>query len=183
MIDRLHQNGLSLAEIGRQSGVPRSTLSAVKIETQAPPSGWDNGIKLLDYWIKQTGENPPRVGDYYEIGCGLAVLMEEIEAELAKPKPFAPDWASYRQGHADGSCQQKPLTPQEVWALMPWNYDMESAPKDGSSILLKLETEIPSRGIYHTGSISSNGVSIIAGRFGFDCPNPIAWLPLPEQSK
>jgi hypothetical protein len=72
-----------------------------------------------------------------------------------------------------------PLTPQEVWDLMPWQ-PMNSAPKDGSSLLLELEQEIRGRGKYHTGSFNVNGVSIIAGRMGFDCPKPIAWLPLPE---
>jgi len=25
------------------------------------------GVALLDYWLKITDENPPRVGDYYKI--------------------------------------------------------------------------------------------------------------------
>ena len=32
-------------------------------------------------------------------------LIEEIEDELAKPEPFNPDWAGYRQGVEDGKAE------------------------------------------------------------------------------
>jgi hypothetical protein len=70
MIQVLYGKGVSLAEIARQTDVAVSTLSCVKQETKRPSAGWQEAINLLDYWLKITGETPPRVGDHITIGGG-----------------------------------------------------------------------------------------------------------------
>lgn len=83
-------------------------------------------------------------------------------------------------------------TPQQWWDLAPWNYDMDSAPKD-ARCLLKYSFPV------------FNGINYVTGKFNDDKyaarPNPywehdlyrlsgvretrsiqpVAWLPLPEQ--
>jgi hypothetical protein len=68
MLQVLHVKGFSLADIARKTNNSAHELSKVKQETLSPPAGWNEGIALLDYWLKATGENPPRVGDYIDIG-------------------------------------------------------------------------------------------------------------------
>lgn len=67
-----------------------------------------------------------------------------------------------------------PLTPQEWWEFAPWNYDMDSAPKDGDHILLKNIRRV-GVGYFYSEYWRSIDNSCFT--------NPIAWLPLPEQSK
>ena len=67
MIKVLYAKGCGLSEIARQTDTAIGTLSSVKQETKNPPAGWLEGVALLDYWLKITGDNPPRVGDYYKI--------------------------------------------------------------------------------------------------------------------
>ena len=67
MLQVLHVNGFSLADIARKTGASMSTLSTVKQESKCPPAGWVEAINLLDYWLKATGENPPRVGDHISV--------------------------------------------------------------------------------------------------------------------
>lgn len=67
MIKVLYAKGCGLSEIARQTDTAIGTLSSVKQETKNPPAGWLEGVALLDYWLKITGDNPPRVGDHYEI--------------------------------------------------------------------------------------------------------------------
>jgi transcriptional regulator with XRE-family HTH domain len=64
MLQVLHVRGFSLADIARKTGTSMSTLSTVKQESKNPPAGWLEAINILDYWLKATGENPPRVGDH-----------------------------------------------------------------------------------------------------------------------
>lgn len=66
-----------------------------------------------------------------------------------------------------------PLTPQEVWELMPWNYDMDSAPKDGTEILLKNDKGYVEKCLFYGDWCYGENYT--------DFYNPIAWLPLPEQ--
>ncbi len=68
MIQVLYGKGASLAEIARKTDIAVSTLSCVKQETKRPSAGWQEAINLLDYWLKMTGETPPRVGDHITIG-------------------------------------------------------------------------------------------------------------------
>jgi hypothetical protein len=68
MIKVLYARGCSLSEIARQTDTAIGTLSSVKQETKNPPAGWHEGIAMLDYWLKITGENPPRVGDHIDTG-------------------------------------------------------------------------------------------------------------------
>jgi hypothetical protein len=70
MIQVLYGKGVSLAELARKTDIAVSTLSCVKQESKNPPAGWLEAINLLDYWLKATGENPPRVGDHIAIGGG-----------------------------------------------------------------------------------------------------------------
>ena len=67
MLQVLHVRGFSLADIARKTGAAMSTLSTVKQESKNPPVGWLEAINLLDYWLKATGENPPRVGDHISV--------------------------------------------------------------------------------------------------------------------
>ena len=67
IIMKLGKNGINQAEICRKTGIAAGTLSTVKQETKNPPAGWNEGINLLDYWLRATGENPPRVGDHIDI--------------------------------------------------------------------------------------------------------------------
>ena len=67
MLQVLHVRGFSLAEIARKTDIAVSTLSCVKQETKNPSAGWHEAINLLDYWLKATGENPPRVGDHISV--------------------------------------------------------------------------------------------------------------------
>ena len=67
MIQVLYGKGVSLAEIARKTDIAVSTLSCVKQETKRPSAGWQEAINLLDYWLKATGENPPRVGDHISV--------------------------------------------------------------------------------------------------------------------
>jgi transcriptional regulator with XRE-family HTH domain len=70
MIQVLYGKGISLAELARKTDIAVSTLSCVKQETKRPSAGWQEAINLLDYWLKMTGETPPRVGDHITIGGG-----------------------------------------------------------------------------------------------------------------
>lgn len=66
-----------------------------------------------------------------------------------------------------------PITAQEWWALAPWDYDMDSAPKDGSlSSLLDNEGYI-SIGYYH-------GVIDVWHSGSGRINDVVAWLPLPD---
>jgi len=67
MIKVLYAKGCGLSEIARQTDTAIGTLSSVKQETKNPPAGWYEGINILDYWLRATGENPPRVGDHIDI--------------------------------------------------------------------------------------------------------------------
>ena len=68
MLKVLYKRGHTLADISRKTDTAMGTLSCVKQETKAPPSGWLEGIAMLDYWLKATGEPPPRIGDYIDVG-------------------------------------------------------------------------------------------------------------------
>ena len=68
MLQVLHVRGFSLADIARKTNNSAHELSKVKQETLNPPAAWHEGIALLDYWLKATGENPPRVGDHISVG-------------------------------------------------------------------------------------------------------------------
>jgi hypothetical protein len=68
MLKIMYKRGHTLSDIARKTGTAMGTLSCVKQETKAPPAGWLEGIAMLDYWLKATGENPPRVGDYIDVG-------------------------------------------------------------------------------------------------------------------
>ena len=70
MIQVLYGKGISLAELARKTDIAVSTLSCVKQETKNPSAGWQEAINLLDYWLKATGETPPRVGDHITIRGG-----------------------------------------------------------------------------------------------------------------
>ena len=70
MLQVLHVRGFSLADIARKTNTSMSTLSTVKQESKCPPAGWNEAINILDYWLKATGETPPRVGDHITIGGG-----------------------------------------------------------------------------------------------------------------
>ena len=61
MLQVLHVRGFSLADIARKTGASMNTLSTVKQESKCPPAGGLEAINLLDYWLKATGDNPPRV--------------------------------------------------------------------------------------------------------------------------
>lgn len=66
-----------------------------------------------------------------------------------------------------------PLTPQEVWALMPWDYDMGNAPIIMTTFLAKSDKGF-TYAVYHDGfGRHING-------YDGDNINLIAWLPLPE---
>jgi hypothetical protein len=67
MLQVLHVRGFNLADIARKTGTSISTLSTVKQELKSPPTGWLEAINILDYWLKATGETPPRVGDYINV--------------------------------------------------------------------------------------------------------------------
>lgn len=67
MLQVLHARGFSLADIAKKTNNSPHELSKVKQETLGPPSAWNEGIALLDYWLKATGETPPRVGDYINV--------------------------------------------------------------------------------------------------------------------
>jgi len=67
MLQVLHVRGFSLADIARKTNNSAHELSKVKQETLTPPVAWHEGIALLDYWLKATGETPPKVGDYIDI--------------------------------------------------------------------------------------------------------------------
>jgi hypothetical protein len=67
MLQILHVRGFSLADIAKKTNNSAHELSKVKQETLSPPAAWNAGIALLDYWLKATGEKPPRVGDYIEV--------------------------------------------------------------------------------------------------------------------
>ena len=68
MLKVLYKRGHTLADIARKTDTAMGTLSCVKQETKAPPAGWLEGIAMLDYWLKATGEPPPRIGDYIDVG-------------------------------------------------------------------------------------------------------------------
>ena len=58
------------------------------------------------------------VSSNWQIGTIPVVLHEEIEALLAQPEPFKPDWVNYRQGVEDGMAQDKPPHQEPVaWQL------------------------------------------------------------------
>jgi hypothetical protein len=67
MIKVLYTNGHSLSDMARDTDIAIGTMSVVKQETKNPPAGWYEGINLLDYWLRATGKNPPRVGDHIDI--------------------------------------------------------------------------------------------------------------------
>lgn len=66
MLEKLQDKGLSLAEIGRITGIAASTICSVKSEIKNAPAGWNEAIYLLDLYLKKTNEDVPRVGDHYE---------------------------------------------------------------------------------------------------------------------
>jgi hypothetical protein len=66
MLQVLHGRGFSLADIAKKTNNSAHELSKVKQETLSPPAAWNEGIALLDYWLKATGEKPPKIGDHYE---------------------------------------------------------------------------------------------------------------------
>jgi hypothetical protein len=68
MLKVLYMRGHTLSDIAKKTGTSVNTLSTAKQETKAPPAGWLEGIAMLDYWLKATGEPPPRIGDYIELG-------------------------------------------------------------------------------------------------------------------
>lgn len=56
--------------------------------------------------------------------------------------------------------------------------DIETAPKDGSPFLVCLESEMLNSRV-HIATFHPN-VKIIGGRFAFDAPKAIGWMPSPE---
>lgn len=68
MLKVLFARGHTLSNISRVTGASIGTMSVVKQETKNPPAGWYEGVELLDYWLRHTGENPPRVGDHIDTG-------------------------------------------------------------------------------------------------------------------
>ena len=68
MLKVLYKRGHTLSDIARKTGTSINALSTAKQETKAPPSGWLEGIAMLDYWLKATGEPPPRIGDHIDVG-------------------------------------------------------------------------------------------------------------------
>ena len=67
MLQILHLKGYTLADIAKKTNSSSHLLSKVKEETKRPPPGWNEGIALLDYWLKATGETPPKVGDHINV--------------------------------------------------------------------------------------------------------------------
>ena len=66
----LYSEGYTLADIGRKTGAPLSTLSTVKQELKSVPEAWHNsweGIALQDYYFKAMGTPAPYVGDFIEV--------------------------------------------------------------------------------------------------------------------
>jgi len=68
-----------------------------------------------------------------------------------------------------------PTTPQEWFAFAPWNYDMNSAPKDGTLILLKNSYNYVDIAYSYLRGWATTGDDYFN--------NPIAWLPLQDQIK
>lgn len=54
---------------------------------------------------------------------------------------------------------------------------MDTAPRDGTGILVLLESESLGR-MWHTASLRPN-ISIVGHMFAFDCPKIIGWVALP----
>lgn len=55
---------------------------------------------------------------------------------------------------------------------------MDTAPRDGTGFLVLLEKESLGRK-WHSASIRPN-ITLVGHQFGFDCPNMLGWIPLPE---
>lgn len=68
MLKVLYAQGHTLSNISRVTGASVNTLSTVKQETKNPPASWHEAVELLDYWLKHTGEIPPKVGDHIDTG-------------------------------------------------------------------------------------------------------------------
>jgi len=62
MIARLNKQ-MNLTEIEKETGIHFTTLGKVKQECQVI-TAWDNGIALLDLYIKKFGADVPRYGDH-----------------------------------------------------------------------------------------------------------------------
>ena len=71
MLQVLYSRGYTLSSISRVTGAAVGTLSTVKQESKPVPTGWHDGwegMALQNYYRKATGEPPPRIGDYIELG-------------------------------------------------------------------------------------------------------------------
>ena len=73
-----------MSNISRVTGASIGTMSVVKQETKNPPAGWYEGVELLDYWLRHTGENPPRVGDHIDTGDDMGIEDENYKTALNK---------------------------------------------------------------------------------------------------
>ncbi len=71
LLQVLYSKGYSLASLSRLTGAAVSTLSNVKQELKNAPESWHDGwegLSMQEYYRKATGEAPPRIGDYIELG-------------------------------------------------------------------------------------------------------------------
>lgn len=64
MIARLNKE-MTIKEIGDKTGINPVIISKVKNES-ASIYAWDSAITLLDLYIKNLGNNVPRIGDWNE---------------------------------------------------------------------------------------------------------------------
>lgn len=55
---------------------------------------------------------------------------------------------------------------------------MDTAPKDGTAILVLLEKKSLGR-VWHTAQLHKN-VSFVGHYFAFDCPKMLGWIQMPE---
>lgn len=63
---------------------------------------------------------------------------------------------------------------------MNW-LSIETVPYDGKPVLVYLESEMLGSRM-HTATYHKN-ITIIGGRFHFDCPIATHWMPLPEKPR
>lgn len=119
--------------------------------------------------------------DYFKEGIKFAEKTSwDSNMKIKLPSDNGDNYDSYLKMQAN-----KSLTPQEWWSLAPWNYDMDSAPKNtNQSAKWEDKTHILLKDKNNNIQVSYWALcdDYELGGYWYDVNfNPIAWIPLPEQ--
>lgn len=69
-----------------------------------------------------------------------------------------------------------PLTSEFTKGLMSWNYNLDEAPKDGSSVLMWCQSAESNEGAQEMHWSENRWRYVIYHPYPNACPNPVAWM-------